>query len=57
MVTSPESTMLAQVDALKLAMRDGLISEEEAIRLLFEWRQGGLTLLGADTLLAGGGRD
>lgn len=42
---------LDQIEALGLAVDDGLLSREEAISSLTDWSEGGLTALGAADLL------
>lgn len=45
------TALVDQLESLGLAMDQGLISREEAVALLVEFRQGGLTPLGAADML------
>lgn len=45
------AALVDQVAALKKAIVDGLVPQAEAVDLLVEWRDGGLTVLGAQDLL------
>lgn len=46
------TALVDQLESLGLAMDEGLISREEAVDLLVEFRQGGLTPLGAADMLS-----